>query len=438
MDVQVEEIGPCRKRLSVTVPAETVKQQVDAAYKAASQQVRLKGFRPGRVPRHVLKAQFGDSILAHAKEELVSQSFQDAVRQQELDLVGNPRLDISEEAIQESEPLTFAVECDLRPEVTVGDIKSIEIQGNPIEPTEKELEDALNQLAQSKRKLETVADAELEDGDFAKVDMRYELEGETLLEKSGMQLSTRIPIAGADPEIFAAKLKGLKSGDETDMELTFPDSFEKEEARGKEGKVHVKVTEIQRFVNPEIDDEFAKGFEMESAEELRNKLRERISEEKERYENMRREEEILDKLYAQNEFPVPEGLIEEETEGRLKHMRSEMEQQKAPKELIDQRVNEARGEAAESARRAVRNLFLVQEIAKKQKLFVTEDDVRKEMQRIASENSVELSDVQAHFEKENLTGELRFNLSDRKVREFLKETATISETNETASEESAE
>ena len=436
MDVQVEEVGPCRKRLQVTVPAETVKKHVDAAYKAANQQVRLKGFRPGRVPRGVLQKQLGDSILAHAKEELVTESFREAVQSQELDIVGSPRLDITEDAIQESEPLAFSVECDLRPDVTVGDVKSVALDRNPVEPTDEEMEGALEQLAQSKRKLETVADAELEDGDFAKVDMRYELDGETILEKSGMQLSTRIPMAGADPEVFAAKLRGLKSGETAEVDLTYPDAFEKEEARGKEGLVRIEIQEIQRFVSPEIDDEFAKGFEMESADELRSKLRERIREEKERNENARIEEEILDQLYAQNEFPIPEGLVEEEAKSRLDNFAKELEQQKLDKEEIERRVAQVREEATTTSRKVVRNLFLVQAIAQKQKLFVTEDDVRKELQRIASENSVEVADVQAHFEKENLFGELRFELSNRKVRDFLKETATISDVQ--AETESAE
>ncbi|PIE24167.1 MAG: trigger factor [Planctomycetota bacterium] len=427
MDVRVEEVGPCRKRLSVTVPAETVKKHVDAAYKAANQQVRLKGFRPGRIPRKVLQKQMGDAILAHAKEDLVSESFREAIGSQKLDIVGSPRLDISEDSISETEALSYTVDCDLRPEVTVGDIKSIALERNSSEPTDEEMQGALDQLALSKRKLETVADAELEDGDFAKVDMRYELDGEIILEKSGMQLSTRIPIAGTDAELFATKLRGLKSGDETEIELSYPEAFEKEEARGKEGKVHVKLSEIQRFVSPEIDDEFAKGFEMESADELREKLRERIREEKTRNEDFRLEEEILNQLFSQNEFPLPEGLVEEEANNRLKRYAEELEQQKASKEEIEKRVAEAREEATETSRLVVRNLFLVQAIASKEKLFVTEDDVRKELQRIASENNAELSAVQEHFEKENLFGELRFELSNRKVREFLKDKASITE-----------
>ena len=166
---------------------------------------------------------------------------------------------------------------------------------------------------------------------------------------------------------------------------------------------------------------------METADELREKLRERIRDEKERNENFRLEEEILDQLFAQNEFPIPDGLVEEETNNRLQHYAKELEQQKAPKEEIEKRVAEVRQEATDTSRRVVRNLFLVQAIASKEKLFVTEDDVRKELQRIASENNAELSAVQEHFEKENLFGELRFELSNRKVREFLKQKATITE-----------
>ncbi len=430
MDVKVEDLGPCKKRLSVTVSKDRVQKHVEEVFRSANQQVRMKGFRPGRIPKHVLRAQVGDSVLAQAKEGLISETFGEALRSQELDIIGNPKLDVSEEPLDEGKELQYTVDCELRPEVKVGDIKSMQATRNPTEPTEEEIESAIQQLAQSKRKLEKANDAELSDGDFAKVNMSYQHDGAEALRKEGLQLSTRIPVRGCDPEIFAAKLTGLSVGEKAEIEIEYPEAFEKEELRGKQGTLEIEILEIQRFTAPEIDDEFAKGFEFETAEELKAALTDRIREEKERQEDHRIEEEILSALYAENSFELPQGLIEDETNGRLKAYAEELAKNKAPEEEIQKRVEAAREEAGEAARLTVRNLFLVEAIGKKEKLFVTEDDTRKELVRIAAENNVGEEEVRAHFEKEELMPELRLDLMNRKVREFLKETATITDSKE--------
>ncbi len=435
VQVDIEDSGPNQKTVKVTVPQERVQDHLNKVYKAANEQVRLKGFRPGKVPRRILREKLGDQILGEAKQSIIQETFQEALRSSDLDIVGQPRLDVSEEPLDEKSALSYSVCCDLRPEVEIGNIADIEIEGQSTVATDEDLESSLEQLAKSKRKLQAVDDA-LGEGDFAKVDMTYTLDGTELVKKDGLQINANIPVRGCDPQEFQARLVGQPAGESITLPIHYPDTFEKEEARGKEGELTIQLNEILRFVPPPLDDEFAKGFEFESMDKLREDLRTKISAEKERQELLRREEEILDTLFKEHPYVVPKGLIEEEARARAENAQAELERQGAPKEEAQKRVKEAKGELREAAERGVRNLFLIEAISKKHKLFVTETDVDKELRRIASENDAKLDEVKQYFEEKELYPELRLEMMNRKVREFLRQTAKI--TDETPGEASAE
>ncbi|MFQ5504881.1 MAG: trigger factor [Planctomycetota bacterium] len=429
MEVQIEDIGPNRKRLNVTVSTGRIKSHIDKVYRAASGQVRMKGYRPGKIPRHILEARLGDSLLAQAKESLIEETFREAMESNELQLIGSPKLDIASEPLAADEALSYSVDIDLKPEATIGDIASIEVQRRSIEATDDELQQSLEDLAKARRKLSTVDDA-LGDGDFAKVDMLYLLDGEEISKKQGLQINTRIPVLGTDAEEFRAKLTGLEKGETAVLPISYPDTFEKEGARGKQGDIRISINEVLRFVPPPLDDEFARSFDYPSMEKLQESLRAKIKEEKERVENLRIEEEILDTLYTENPFDVPEGIIEEETKHRLEHLSEEMKRGGVPEQEIPAKVDELRPRVEQEARNGVRNHFLIDALGRKKKIFVTESDVQNEIRQIASANEENVKEVRKHFEENNLFPSLRLELLHRKVREFLRETAKMTDSDD--------
>ena len=440
MNVEIQDSGPSRKTLKVVVSPEQVKSHVQKVFRAANQQVQMKGFRPGKIPPHVLKAKLGDSILAEAKESILNETFQEAMRKQDFDIVGTPRLDVSQDPLDEEKSFEYSVDIDIRPEVQVGDIKSIVIERQPTEATDEDLEGSLEQLAQSKRKLQAVDDT-IQDGDFAKVNLSYRLgsgdAAQEVTKKEGLQINSGIPIRGTDSEEFKNKLLEQGKGAKILVPITYPDSFEKEEARGKEGDVEIEILEVVRFVAPTLDDEFAKTFDFDSMDALREDLRGKISEQKSQMDEERIDGEILDKLFAQNEFVLPVGLIEEEISARAKAYAEDLERQGASKDDAQRQVQASKEELAAAARSGIRNLFLVEAIAKKQKLFVTETDIEAELKRIASENETSLQEVQKYFEEKKLFGELRMQLMNAKVREYLRKTAQLVDSKDAKAEDTS-
>lgn len=427
MEFQVADTGPCRKTITVRIPAEKIRAHIDDVYKQASNQVQMKGFRPGKVPRQVLESRFGSDIQNEAKQSLVNQSFQEAMRDRDIKLIGAPRVEgIDAKPLDPSKPLEFKIHLDIRPEFTLGQTKGLAVKRSKTEVTDEDMNSALQQLAGQKRKLSPVAEAAA-DGDFVQADASYRLGGTEVHTQSGMRLNTTIPIAGTDPVQFTEQLLGANKGDKRTLKITFPSNFAVEAVRGKDGEVELAVADVLRVQSPPIDDEFAKGFDFDSIDALRTELRSRIGSEKERLEKLRQEDQCIEALMKAHDFPLPEGLVQDETTAQLRNFEARMKQANVPEEEIKQKLEEAQGEARQEAEKRVRIFFLLEAIARDNKIFVTENDVEDALRMLAAQNNVSPEDVRKHYEQNNLMGDLRLGVLERKVRDFLRDSAEITD-----------
>lgn len=428
MDVTVAESGPCRRTVSIVVPAERVKAHVDKVFQDAAGQVQLKGFRPGKVPRKVLEQKYGEEIRSEAKETLINQSFEDAVRDQHLHPIGRPNVEgIGDGPLDEAAALEFKVLFDVKPEFEVGDVKGVEVPRGESEVSEDDVNNALQQLAAEKRTLNSV-DEPVGDGDFVKMELVYKNEaGDVVLERSGAQLNTNIPIAGTDAETFAARLRGAEKGQDLSLEIEYPESFEKEDVRGTKGTVDMNVSEVLRVTPAPIDDDLAKGYDFENLDEMKEDLTKRLGQEKSRSNEQRTENDLINVLVNENPFDLPESMVADQLEHSLAEFKKRLEQSGAKDSELEKRVEEARPEAQQDAERRVRVFFLLDAIAKKEKIFVTEGDIEAELRQIAAQHSVAVNEVREHYEKNKLLADLRLSVMERKVRDFLRQHAKLTD-----------
>jgi trigger factor len=427
MEVQVAETGPCRKTLTITVPPERVQEHIAEVYKTASQQAQIKGFRPGKVPRRVLQQRYGESILQEAKESLVNQSFEDACREQKIVFIGKPNVEgVGEAPLDEQQPLEFQVHLDVRPEIQIKNVKGIEVKAEATEVTDEDVDSGLKQLADQKRSLKEI-DEPVADGDFVKADLVFKKDGEAIVTRSGARLNTNIPVAGTDQQVFADKLRGAEKGKVLEMEISYPDTFEKEEVRGQEGTLQITVHQVMRVVAPPIDDELAKGFDYETLDALKEDLRKRIAEEKVASEATRRDNVIIDTLLNDNPFDLPHSLVQDQKKHLLEQLEAQMRQGGADDDAVKQELVKHTEEAHKEAERRVGVFFLLDSIATNEKIFVTEGDVDVELRNIAAQNKVSPDQTREHYESNELMGDLRLSLMERKVREFLRDNATITD-----------
>lgn len=429
MEVQVAESGPCRHTLTITIPPEGVREHIDAAFRQASQQVQLKGFRDGKVPRSVIEKRFGDAIRAEAKERLINESFRNACAQKDLSVVGRPEIEgVDETPLSAEESVEFKVHVDVRPTIELKSVKGLDLEVQDTAVNDEDVDAALAQLADQKKTLQSVDEPSVA-GDFVKLDMTFlDTSGNEVHKREGAQLNTNIPILGIEQEEFSAKLVGIAKDGEAELPITFPDNFEKEEVRGQEGKVQLKVHEVLRVQPPAIDDQLAKDFDYESLEKLREDLQGRIGEEKERAEKHRQEESLIESALALHPFPLPSSLVQDQANHQLAGFEQRLrEGGKLSDDEVKSKLDEARPEAEKQAEAQIRRFFMLDTIAREEQVYVTEGDVEDALREIAAQHNASLEDVRQHYENQELIGDLRANLMDRKVREFLRENAKITD-----------
>ena len=426
MQVQVAETGPCSRTLTIKLTPATVQEQLDQMFAQARQQVQLKGFRPGKVPPKLVEKYVGQDILVQAREQLVNRFFNEACQQHEITPVGRVQIDNFESLeVKKGSGLEFQVKLDVKPKFELKPIKGLSVDAYDSATTDTDIDNALNEIANQKRSLNKVSDP-AQDGDFVKVDQTYLDEGgATVHERKGTQLNTRIPIAGSDPAEFAKALTGATPGKTIEIPLTFPNNFEKEALRGKAGKAVLQVLEVLRVTPAPIDDELAKSLDFENLAALREDLRGRIGQEKVRTGKLRQEDQCLQQLVEAHDFPLPDSLIAEQQQASLQNFAQRLKQAGMNDEEIEKKLAEAKDEAQQDAKRRVRLFFLIEAIARQQKLFVTENDIDAEIRAIAMANNASADQVVEYLQKNNQLGELRLAILERKVRDFLRENAVI-------------
>jgi len=431
MEVQVAETGPCSRSLQIKITPEQVTEHLDQVYASAAQQVQVKGFRPGKVPRKMIEKMHGEAILSEAKEQLLNRFLGEACRENEIQPIGRVKVDEFETLeVKSGEGLEFTAQVDVKPEFEIPDAKGIEIPAFEEEANDEDIDNALKEIAHQKRKIQTVDEA-VEDGDFVKCDYTFvDADGNDVHTKTGVQLNTRIPINGVAAEAYSEALVGGKAGDTREMSISFPDNFEKEEVRGKEGKVKVQLHEVMRVAPPPVDDELAKGMEFESLELMREDLKGRIALEKVRLGKQRQEEAALEHLADSAEITLPPSLVEEQQQASLGAYAQRLQQEGMPDEEIQKKLEESKSEAQQDAERRVRMFFLVEAVAQQQNLTVEDADMQAELEAIAQANSgpeqqITAAQVFAHLKEQNRLGELQLSLLERKVREFLRENGQV-------------
>lgn len=426
MQVQVAETGPCSRTLTITVPPTLVNEHLDEMYESARKQIQIKGFRPGKVPRDLIQKRFGPGILAEAKEQLLNRFFGEACRSKELTPVGRIAIDDFEKLeVKPDATLQFVAKIDVRPTFELGNCKGIAVERFESEANAADIDNALKEIAHQKRAIGKTDEAAV-DGDFVKADLTFVDEGgKAVHERKGVQLNTRVPIHGCEEAAWVAAVVGATAGKAIEVALVFPETFEKQAVRGKPGTARLHVHEVLRVAPPPIDDALAKSLEFETLAALRADLQARISQEKQRLGKNRQEEQCLQHLVTTHAIPVPPSLAEEQRRASLASFEQRLKEAGTSEEEIKKKLEESGGEAQQDAERRVRLFFLIEAVARQQKLFVTETDTEAELRSIAQANNVTPAQVREHLEQNKQFGELRLALLERKVREFLRENAKI-------------
>ncbi len=424
MQVKVEKTGPCKARVSFTVPADEFAAQVRRMLQTAGSRARMKGFRPGHVPAEVIARLHGKEVRREARQHFVQAAYERALGEHELRPLSHPRVDLEAGDPPAGEGFSLDFELTLRPELALSGYKGLEIESARVPVGEQDVEEAIEALRRSQAYPEPAAEQGLTADGMALCKVELLDAGQTVWTREGLRLGVRTPLPGVDPQAFEAALLGRQDGETVELPLRFPDDFEVEAARGRAGTCRLTVTQAFRIVQPSRS-ELPLLLEVEGEAALVARVRERLELESVAREQARIEGELLGRVIDAHALELPAGMVEEQARRRLEELRGELAAQGLrDAELETELAKHAQG-AHSAAERSAKAFFLIEAIAEAETLQVGEAELRSELEAIARRNRASIEEVMRYYREQELVPQLTLEMLERKVRTFLRQNASL-------------
>ena len=431
MNITVENLAPCKKLLRVELDAKSVDETFDAITKDYQKQASLPGFRPGKAPRDMVAKKYDAEIQGEAKRKLIGDAYRKALEEKKIAALGYP--DIEEIQFGRGQSLQFAATIETAPEFQLPEYKGLAVNREIKSVTDADVERALNLLAQQHVKFETAA-RELKMGDVAVVNYTGTSEGKPLTEVAPtakglteqknfwVDIAPNTFIAG-----FADQLVGAKAGDKRTVNVDFPADFVTKELAGKKAVYDVEVVEVKEKVPPPIDDALAKTFGAENVEKLRAGVRVDLENELKYSQTKAIRGQILGALLAQASFDLPESAVANETKNVVYNIVQENTKRGVGRDLIEKEKDQIYNAAATSAKERVKMAFLIQRIAEKEDIKVSQEEVLQRVQAMAQAYQIPVDKFIKDLQKRNGINELYDQIAHEKVLVFLENNAKISD-----------
>jgi trigger factor len=424
MEVKVEEISSVERKLSVAVPSQNVDEQMDIAYRTWGKKAKVKGFRPGKVPRAILQRYYGKEIEEQVSQELFRQSLNEALDEVKLQPV-MVKVPNSLPPVVPGDAFSYSVELEVAPDFIPENYLNLELETTPLVVTEEMVDQRLEELRQRQSTLAPIdKERAVEKGDFVVLDYQA-YENGAAIEGGGSNNAYLEVGAGKLPAEFEDRIVGMNKDQEIDFTMDVPADFINPAIAGKKVEFKVKVQEIKKLEVPELDDALAQNFseEFKTLADLRQAVQVDLEQrgERENYQKLR--EQVMDKVIASNPIDLPPSLIRQEQE-RLVRQQLQMLQGRGLNiaGLDPEKMMERMQELAEKQTRI--NLVL-DKIAAKEGLTVTEEDLDAGYQRIADDIGDKKDMVKKIYQQRQIEDDFRSQIRAEKTVEFLIDKANV-------------
>lgn len=429
MKVEIEEIGPCKKLLKVEIPKEKIDDEWQEQLKELCKMADLPGFRKGKAPRSLVEKKFGDRLMEDVKQKLVSSMYEEVVEKNKLSPVGEP--EISDVNMELGKPLNFEVKMEVLPTFEIGEYKGIQLKKESVSVTDKDIKAALKTISGQKTQLTIVKDGKVEDDDYIICDCKVIVGRKIVFKDEDLEVMVSgSTVADINVPDLKSNLLGTKSGGKCSIDVQLGDNFSVEQYRNKSAKLEISVKEIKRPVSPEIDDEMAKQMGYDSLAELSEFVSKKLEAEKKRMVDNDMREQICKNLLEMANFDLPKDVIESQTNKRLHRYQIELLNRGTPLEEIEKDMGNLKNASEESVIKDFKLSLILERIAEKEKIFVTEAEVNQRINTLANMYGTEPSKMRNQLEKIGNIPNLRYQMKESKTVDFLIKEAVTKETNQ--------
>ena len=425
MDIAVEQLSDLTRKLTITLPHETVKPALDKAYAKANKEITLKGFRRGKVPRTVLEKNFKEQIEAEVGEQLVQDSYFSAIEQEKIEPVVHP--EIAEHRFTEEGGFSYVAMIDIKPEFELNQYKGLEIELPPLSVGDEEIDLELQRIQRQQAAIQTAPEGYvIAMDDLITVDFQGFHEGKAMKEvhNENYLIDMGTNRLGED---FEKKLVGLHQGDKTLYEIDFPADYPNPVLAGKKVEFKVDVKEVKVRVKPELDDELAKDVDAgyNSLDDLKSAIRGDMTKARETARQGDLDDKIVLRLIELTPFEVPKRLVNYEIQEMLKQTEENLKRSGLSFESAGIDLKELVDGNREIAEKRVKGDFLLKKIAEVEEIKLADEDIERGYQRIAGQYRMTVEEVKGYFSRREELLPFMNELHNEKVLNFLREQTII-------------
>lgn len=425
MSVQVEKLEKSMAKLTIEVDAAEFDSAINKAYQKSRSKISLPGFRKGKAPRAMVEKMYGAGIFYEdAANIIIPDAYESAAKESGLVIVAQP--EISVEQAEKGKPFIFTAMVAVKPEVTLGEYKGIEVEKQSVEVTQEDVDEEIERVREANSRMITVDDREAQDGDTVIIDFDGYCDGEPF---EGGKAEDYSLVLGSHSFIdtFEEQLIGKNIDDEVEVHVTFPDQYQAEELQGKPAVFKVKIHEIKMKELPELDDDFAQDVsDCDTLEEYKEDLKKKLQESKEEAAKRAVEEDVVNQIIENAAMDIPEPMINMQTNQMIREFAQNLQYQGLSVEQYMQFTGMTQQSLVEEiqpqALKRIQSRLVLEAVAEAEGIDATEEEVEKELENMAVMYQLELDKLKERMGEGEMK-QVHMDIAVQKAVEFVVDAA---------------
>lgn len=428
--ITVSDAGPCKKKVEIEIPAEVIHEILDEKYKELRRDAVLPGFRKGRAPIRLLEKRFGTDISKQVKLELMAAASEEAVKDNDIDSLRDPDIDHEKIELPEDGPLKFEFEVEVRPDFDLPELEGIAVEKPKIEATDDRVEEELAALQKRAGVWTPKEKGGAAEGDQVIADVVLITEGSGDHDKrENIEITVRKNgvVAGIPVENLDKLLSGAKHGDEKKTTVDISATYFNEDYRGKKVDVTIEVKEVKQMEPAELNEEFFKRFNVADVDELKDTIRDQISQQAERQARGAMSEQVYAYLRENTKLDLPESIVAEQSLSLLQRQYSNMLMQGMAKEQIEEQMDQLRASSEEQAAEQLKLYFVMDKIADKFEVEVSEEEINGHIAYIAAMRGRRPEKMREELARDGSLAQFALQVREEKCIEKIIEKANVAE-----------
>lgn len=429
MAVDIQDAGPCKKHVKVTIPQAEVDKFFDREFTDLVKSAAVPGFRPGKAPRRLIERRFREDVGDRVKSNILMQSLEQIGEDHKLDPLSEPELNMETITLPEEGEFVYEFDVEVRPEFDLPEYKNLVIKQPNKEFTDKDVDEALDVFLRRQGEMQP-KEGKAVLGDYVDVDIRFVSGGEVVREFEDITVRVDKELTFRDGAIdeFDKGMVGATEGDTREFKVKMADMVARPELAGKEIEAVFVVKAVKELIRPDLNEAFFQKVGVQDEGELRDTIRATLERRLEHAQSEAATEQIMGQLTKEANWDLPQDLLKRQTERALGRRLVELERAGYSEEEIRSRLNRLRQDSVQSTAQALKEQFVLQAVAEAEEIKIDDDDLEDEIIDIAQRSGESARRVRARIEKENLWDAIGSQVLERKTLEKIREYGKVEET----------